>query len=408
MTLRGELSEGAIPGILRHLYLQRSTGLLHFSRVVSARTICFGKGRIVGAIASAPEADLGAVLLRSDRLSPDELACAREARARLGRSLSDILIELGLTTRDDVEKTIAGIVRSTLSDVFSWRDGTFEFEECALARLLKADVALKLSTAELILESVRAVGDPLAIHNALGNTERRLAMSTTPVLSVPQSSLSPADAFVLSRVDGVLTTREIVEIAPLTAAEVERSLFGLLCVGIIEYLPFREERTRQRTAPGTRTTEHGGEGRRQLEGEEAQRGQKRSPVPSDGETAPPEVAESYALAVEQMWAEGRHADLIVMVERVLAYMPESTQVRLRILQARAYLADPDSARRGIEVLQDVVEGHPTETEPRVLLGQAYAGAGMKQRAISILQKVLEQEPHHHEAAHELRRLEQEP
>jgi hypothetical protein len=402
MTLRGELSEGAIPGILRHLYLQRSTGLLHLSRVVSARTICFGKGRIVGAIASAPEADLGAVLLRSDRLSPDELACAREARARLGRSLSDILIELGLTTRDDVEQTIASIVRSTLSEVFSWPDGTFEFEECALARVLKADVALKLSTAELILESVRAVSDPRAIHSALGNTERRLAMSTTPVLSVPQSSLSPADAFVLSRVDGVLTTREIVEIAPLTAAEVERSLFGLLCVGIIEYLPFREERTRQRTAGSTRSTAHEGEG------EAAQRGQKRSPVPSAGETAPLEVAESYALAVEQMWAEGRHADLIVMVERVLAYMPESTQVRLRILQARAHLADPDSARRGIEVLQDIVEGHPAETEPRVLLGQAYAGAGMKQRAISILQKVLEQEPHHHEAAHELRRLEQEP
>ncbi len=46
---------------------------------------------------------------------------------------------------------------------------------------------------------------------ALGNTARRLAASATPVLSVPQGSLAPADAFVLSRVDGALTAREIVE-----------------------------------------------------------------------------------------------------------------------------------------------------------------------------------------------------
>jgi hypothetical protein len=411
MTLRGELSEGAIPGVLRHLYLQRSTGLLHFTRVATSHTVCFGKGRIVGAIANTPEADLGATLLRGGHISSDELARARAARARLGRPLSAVLIELGLAMRDTVEGAIASIVRSTLSEVFSWDQGTFDFEECPLARVLKADVALKLSTAELILESVRAVNDPVAIHAGLGNTERRLTASSTPVLSVPQSCLSPADAFVLSRVDGVLSAREIIEIAPLTAMEVERSLFGLLCVGLVEYQPLTAKQTRRSdAATGLRAAEHGEESRARGESSgarEAATQEAQDPGRATAETAPPEVAESYVLAVEQLLAEGKHAELIAMADQVLPHMPESAQIRLRILQARSHLVHPESLKLAIATLQDIVTTNPSEVGALFLLGQAYARAGLKRRAAATMQKVLEQDPEHREAAKELRRLEQE-
>jgi hypothetical protein len=41
------------------------------------------------------------------------------------------------------------------------------------------------------------------------------------------------DGFVLSRIDGTLGARDVVSLSPLPAEEVERSLFGLLCTGII-------------------------------------------------------------------------------------------------------------------------------------------------------------------------------
>jgi len=40
----------------------------------------------------------------------------------------------------------------------------------------------------------------------------------------------------MSRVDGLTTARGVIEIVPLPQLEVERSLFGLLCTGIIEYI----------------------------------------------------------------------------------------------------------------------------------------------------------------------------
>ena len=48
--------------------------------------------------------------------------------------------------------------------------------------------------------------------------------------------LNEKDGFLLSRVDGVLTARKILDLAPLTAEEAQRSLLGLIYTGMVEYL----------------------------------------------------------------------------------------------------------------------------------------------------------------------------
>jgi hypothetical protein len=48
-------------------------------------------------------------------------------------------------------------------------------------------------------------------------------------------TLTAADGYVLSRVDGATTGRMIIEITPLPIEDVGRSLLGLLCTGVVEY-----------------------------------------------------------------------------------------------------------------------------------------------------------------------------
>jgi len=48
-------------------------------------------------------------------------------------------------------------------------------------------------------------------------------------------ALTPADGFLLSRIDGKLATRDLVKLIPLPIESVEHSLFGLLCTGVVEY-----------------------------------------------------------------------------------------------------------------------------------------------------------------------------
>ena len=87
---------------------------------------------------------------------------------------------------------------------------------------------LKLSTGEMILETVRLLQNPNIVRAALGNPNRVLDLSTDPLLRFQKVTLSPTDGYVLSRVDGVMKAREIVEMIPLPQEEVEKSLYGLL------------------------------------------------------------------------------------------------------------------------------------------------------------------------------------
>ena len=65
----------------------------------------------------------------------------------------------------------------------------------------------------MILEAVHGIQDPDVIRYALGDIDRVLALSTDPLLRFQNITLTPTDGFVLSRVDGTLSAREITQLA---------------------------------------------------------------------------------------------------------------------------------------------------------------------------------------------------
>ena len=89
----------------------------------------------------------------------------------------------------------------------------------------------------MILEAARRLQSPEVLGQVLGDLDRTLVISSNARLSTQNLTLSPSDAFVLSRVDGVLTAREAFQIIPLPQEDTERSLFSLLCTGMVEFLP---------------------------------------------------------------------------------------------------------------------------------------------------------------------------
>jgi hypothetical protein len=70
----------------------------------------------------------------------------------------------------------------------------------------------------------------------LGDIDRVLGLSSDPLLRFQRIALTPADGYLLSRIDGSLSAREVMQLIPLPAEEVQRSLFGLLSTGVVEYL----------------------------------------------------------------------------------------------------------------------------------------------------------------------------
>jgi hypothetical protein len=71
----------------------------------------------------------------------------------------------------------------------------------------------------------------------LGDTSRILALSSQPLLRSQKIAFTPTDGFILSRIDGTLSALEVIKLVPLASEDTERSLFSLLCTGMVEYLP---------------------------------------------------------------------------------------------------------------------------------------------------------------------------
>ena len=189
------------------------------------------------------EERLGEMLVRRGLLSAGDLERATAIVVRDKRRLGEVLDELGLLDASGLEDAVALHVHEMLAKVFSWPDGTYAFEpEPDTAP--GGELTLKLSTGDLILEAVRAIRDPDVVRYGLGDIDRILALSNDPLLRFQRLTLSPEDGFVLSRVDGVASAWEIVQMIPLPAERTQMSLLGLLSTAVIQY----EEARRPRAA----------------------------------------------------------------------------------------------------------------------------------------------------------------
>jgi len=245
--MKGNLSRGVLPGLLRELFVAHKSGMLHVTRGSERRSVRFQDGRIVGAQANAPEDQLGAVLVRQGFLSQADLDRASEVVSREHKRLGRALRDMGVWDAARAEEALALQAREILLKLFSWTEGEYVFEEQPADAAAGADdTTPKLSTGQLILDAARRVDDYPVVHEALGDLDRVLILSTDALLRFQNILLTPADGYVLSRVDGEMTAREVLQVTPFSPEEAEKSLFCLLCTGALEYKP--EEAT-PRPAP---------------------------------------------------------------------------------------------------------------------------------------------------------------
>ena len=235
--LRGALWEGVLPGVLRTLYVGRRTGVLSFGRGEERCGVRFRLGNILGAETSVRENRLGEMLVRQGRISPTDLKRAVGFTIRDHRRLGAVLVDIGLLDASGLEEAVTAHAHAVLKHIFSWSEGSYEFVEESPDRVLDGDITLRLSTGELILQAARSVRDPDVVRYNLGDLGRILSLASDPLLRYQRISLSPVDGYVLSRVDGTLSAREVMQITPLPPEDVQRSLFGLLSTGVLEFLP---------------------------------------------------------------------------------------------------------------------------------------------------------------------------
>lgn len=232
--MSGPLTEGVWPTLLRDLHVRRRSGVLCLEQGDAQRQLRFREGRLVGSRSSVAGESLAAWLVGAGRVSQVDLDQAMSIAARDQSPLGQALLDLGILEQTQLDEALERHLYEQLERSLDGPDGQWLFEERPEAR--DEDLTYKLSTGELILEAVQRIKDSDLVRFGLGDCDRVLGPSSDPLLRYQQLKLSPEDGYVLSRVDGTLSAREVAQMIPLPAEEVERSLLRLLCTGVIEYL----------------------------------------------------------------------------------------------------------------------------------------------------------------------------
>ncbi len=231
--MEGTLDENPVPEVVHRFSTGGKSGVLHLSRGSTTKRIYFRDGAIV--FASSDEADerLGERLVRAGALQRSELDLACQvftlSRLRIGATL----VEMGYLSTEELDRRVKEQITSIIHSLVPWDTGAFRGE--VRDRPISPDLERgDLSTSALLLEGVRRIEDFRTIQRGLGDHVGPLGFALDPTKLPGDLDLTPAEGFVLSRVDGATSSWEIAQLSPLGEEETLRCVYALLAAGILE------------------------------------------------------------------------------------------------------------------------------------------------------------------------------
>jgi serine/threonine protein kinase len=221
--------------MMREIYSRKQTGHLRFAHGKAHRSLRFVDGQVLHAMSDVDGERLGDVLVRYGKLTQDILDRAKPIVLGKKRRLGPVLLENAFVDRATLDEGVGLHAREILFESAERGGGSAFFEESPPGEPVKEVAASNLSTVELVLEAARRVADPAVVRNVLGDLDRVLLKDEAAFRGLTNIAFTPADGFLASQIDGTTSARDLFKLIPLPAENVERSLFSLLCTGVVEY-----------------------------------------------------------------------------------------------------------------------------------------------------------------------------
>ncbi len=229
MAIKGSLKEASLPDVIQLLFLGRRTGCLALADRQNFGTIYFDEGQLVYASIVNRRDRLGDILLRSGRVTAEQL---RQAVERQGEErehkLGELLVELGALTRPELEQYIRLQIEEAVYYLFTWTSGTFNFE--AGVRPEREDFLVRINPEFLLLEGARRVDEWSLIEKKIPSFDLIFQVDpshlgeSAPTLTAEQQQL-------VRLLDGSRDVQQLVEESGLVEFEVGKALFGLITAG---------------------------------------------------------------------------------------------------------------------------------------------------------------------------------
>ncbi len=226
--LSGGIDPKAFPFVIAHLHRQGATGSLKVDGPSYQKAVYFRGGRILFGSSNDPKDQLGAILIETGRISPEQL---EEVNAKVGpgNPLAKVLAESGFVNQRELSEAARTKVERILADIIFYDGGSFEFEDGVLP---KGAVDLKLVTERLIVAAVRRIQDRAFVLRHIDGLD---------VVLVPTADAAPkiaeldADTTVLpQRFDGRRNIKDAAADARMDEFDAAKISCALLFLGFVE------------------------------------------------------------------------------------------------------------------------------------------------------------------------------
>jgi hypothetical protein len=231
--MQGTLTTICLPDLLRSIYMERRTGELVLKQGDVKKQIFFELGQIVFAASNRKEDRLGEALVRHGKLTREQLEQQLETLEG-GKHLGKTLVERGVLNDRELITFVTFQLIDIIYSLFTWTLGDYEFAEGEHNRAPE-ELKLRLSTATIILEGVRRIEDFDVIRRGLGDLNRLIALTTSPLLRLQSITLKPLERQILDLV--VPQPMDILRLLILAHEQPQRvlqALYGLLSVGLLQ------------------------------------------------------------------------------------------------------------------------------------------------------------------------------
>ncbi len=250
--IRGDVDVLGISNLLQMLSMNGCKGYLTLQQENQKKIIHFlndGIRLVAGARRTNP---LGEILIRSGKLTRDQLDELLAEQRRTGTPLGEIVQERGILTKSVIESALREQVSEEIYDLFTWAEAKFIFTE-ALDGPPPGDpgplatVILDANMMSLMIEAARRV-DELARIQSLIPDVRLVAERLELPASLDDPGLDRnAIEDILPLVDGERTVGHIIEESLFPKFTVLRTLYGLAQRGVVKIRDRGDTEARSRT-----------------------------------------------------------------------------------------------------------------------------------------------------------------
>jgi hypothetical protein len=236
VAIEGPLKELHIHDVFQLLDLGRKTGLLTVTSELRQNdgTVFFEVGAVVGAGIRTNPHPLGSLLIRSGKVSADDVGRARDMQASRGQRLGELLVEIGSLTRRELDLQIRAQVEEVVFELMSWSEGYFSFEEGSPGQST-AEAVYRIPTESLLMEAARRIDEWSRFESRIPHVGviPRLFDGDGNGNGAAVIDLLPNEWALLAAVDGAVDVRGMAHHLGRSEFDVAKVLFGLASAGII-------------------------------------------------------------------------------------------------------------------------------------------------------------------------------